>query len=85
MKPWPLLLLSLFLRFLVIPIVVVLAVNAANRIVNISIADVNVAVIVLAVIVFNLIYSQFEADSRRIADLEERFDELRRKLTKTVS
>ncbi len=78
MKPWPSQILSWLLRLIVFPVTVLLVLNAASRFM-----DGRAVGFVFAIIVINLIVSQFESDSRRIAVLEEKINDLRRGLSKT--
>jgi hypothetical protein len=75
MKPWPLVILSLLLRFVVIPIVVWVVLSTVAQITSHPIIVVNS----FSVIVINLIVFQFEEDSRRIKALEEDIQAMRRK------
>jgi hypothetical protein len=77
MKPWPLTLLSLVLRFAIIPIVLWLVLSTVAEATNHPILVANT----FTVVVINLMIFQFEEHHRRIRALEEDLSALRRTLS----
>lgn len=89
MKSWPLFLLYAIIRFILLSVVVALALTVLNLVMRPVAVFLNpapaiqpAAIFIGTVFILNLIVIRFESDSRRIADLEEKFDELRRQLPK---